>query len=543
MKKILSGGEARIELQKGVNILGDAVRPTIGPIGLSLAYDRGYGGPAITADGNSIANEILSSDPVTNMGVNFLKEVSQKTNDTSGDGRKTTILLYQAIVDEGMKVLNPSFFKSLLKSKPNAIGIRSGIEKATKIATDYLLSISKPIKGNDEIKKIAVISSKSEQIGEVIATTMEKLGTNSVITVEDSMVSGITSEVAQGLELDKGFVSSYMITDKNRMEAEIKDAPILVTDLKISIIDDILPLLEEVFKSGKQELLIIAEDITGSALSTFIMTKLNGGPKVIGVKAPGFGLRKKDYLQDIATVVGATFISSDLYSTFGNVKLADLGSAERVTVTKDKTTIVGGKGTKESLETRIAEIKKELESLDSKHDRLKVTERLAKITNGIAVIKIGAATETETKYLKQKTEDAIHAVQASLESGILPGGGVSLLNASKAVLKARNDTYTSDELIGFDILAKSLTVPMKQIAINAGQGNGVKVLKKVSKMQQGGGYDALNNVYLVDMIASGVIDPTKVEKLAIENATSGAGMFLTIETVSAEVPKILPPGM
>ena len=440
--------------------------------------------------------------------------------------------------------MDPSFLKSIFKSKVNAIGVRSGIIKASKVAIDYLLSISKPVNGEEDIKRVAVISSKSEEIGEIIADTMKKLGTNAVITVEDSMISGITSEVAQGLELDKGFISSHMITDKNRAEAEIKNAPILVTDLKIGIIDDVLPLLEELIKSGKQELLIIAEDVTGSALQTFIMTKLSGGPKVICVKAPGFGLRKKDYLQDIAVVTGAKFISSDLYSTLSNVKLKDLGSAERITATKDKTTIVGGKGTQEDLDIRITEIKKELEGLPSKHDQLKVAERLAKITNGIAVIKIGASTETEAKYLKQKTEDAIHAVQASIENGILPGGGSSLLNASKAVTEAKNNTYTKDELIGFDILAKALMVPFKQIAVNAGQ-DGLKVSKKVSKMEQGGGYDALNNEYIIDMVSTGIIDPTKVEKLVIENATSGASMFLTIETVSAEEPKMLPnqPGM
>ena len=543
MKQILFSKKARAKLFIGVNVLAKAIKPTIGPKGLNLGADRGYSGPFVTNDGNTIANEILLSNPIENMGVNYLKEVSQRTNDTSGDGRKTTILLYESIVHEGLKVLDPSWFKSIFKSKVNAIGVRDGILKAAKIASDYLLTISKPVKDNDEIKRIAVISSKSEQIGQVIADTMKKLGTNSVITVEDSMVSGITSEVAQGLELDKGFISNHMITNKERQEAELKDVPVLVTDLKIGIIDDVIPLLEEVIKSGKQELLIIADDVTGSALSTFIMTKLSGGPKVICVKAPGFGVRKAAYLQDIAVVVGATFISSDLYPTLANVKLEDLGSAERVTATKDKTIIVGGRGTKEALDLRVTEIKKELEGLESKHDQLKVAERLAKITNGIAVIKIGASTETEAKYLKQKTEDAVHAVQASLENGILPGGGSSLLNASKAVMEAKKDISNKDELIGFNILAKALLTPLKQIAKNAGQGDGSKVLKKVSKMKQGGGYDALNNIYLTDMVASGIIDPTKVENLAILNATSGAGMFLTIETVSAEEPKLLPAGM
>jgi chaperonin GroEL len=471
------------------------------------------------------------------MGISFLKEVSQRTNDTSGDGRKTTILLYQAIINEGLKVLDPSWFKSIFKPQIKAVGVRNGINNAAKVATDYLLTISKPVKDNEEIKRIAVVSSKSEEIGDVIAKTMEKLGTNSVITVESSMVSGITSEVAQGLEMDKGYISNYMVTNKDRMEAELKDVPILVTDLKIGIIDEIVPLLESVMASGKRELLIIAEDVTGDALQTFILNKLQGGPVILCVKSPGFGARKKDYLQDIATVVGATFISSDIYSNLGNVKIEDLGSAERVTSTKDKTIIVGGKGTKEALDERISEIKKELEGLDSKHDQLKVAERLAKLTNGIAVIKIGASTETETKYIKQKIEDSINSVKASLDSGILPGGGSSLLNASKAVLEAytaHKSEYTRDELVGFKILAKALVVPLKQIAKNAGQGDGSKVLKKVSKMNQGGGYDALNNKYVEDLVDYGIIDPTKVENLAILNSTSGAGMFLTIETVSAE---------
>jgi chaperonin GroEL len=543
MNKIIKfGKEGKRELKKGVDVVGNAIKPTIGPKGLNVVFDRGFGGPQITNDGGSISREIILRDPIQNAGANLEKEVAQKTNDTAGDGRKTTILLYQAIVEEGMKQIAGSRWNSLKRllsfksTKVNPIGVRSGIEKAAKIAVDYLKTISKPIKTEEEINQVAVISSKSVEIGKVISDTMKQLGTNSVVTVEESPIVGIQSEVSQGLELDKGYVSPYMVTDPNRMEAECKDVSILVTDLKVGIIDEIVPLLEEVMASGKRELVIIAEDVTGEALNTFIINKMRGGLTVLGIKAPGFGTRKKDYLEDIATVVGATFISSDIYTNLGNVKVADLGSADRVVSTKDKTTIVGGRGTKEAIESRIAVIKNELSGLESKHDQLKVAERLAKMTGGVAIIKIGAATETETKYLKLKTEDAVNAVKAALEEGVLPGGGSALILASKAILEAytanKND-YTSDELIGFSIMAKALEIPLKCIAVNCGLGDGLEVVRIVKTQGGMGGFDAMGNTYTPNMIEIGIIDPTKVERCAIENASSGASMLLTTEVAIA----------
>lgn len=528
-KKILFGEQARRELKVGVDAVADAVKITIGPKGRNVVFDRGYGGPTVTNDGVSIAREIVLEDSIQNMGANICKEVSQKTNDSAGDGTTTATILMQSIVTEGMKKIAVGI---------NAIGIKNGLEKASKIAIDYLKSVAKPIKSDEETEQVAIISSESEEIGKIISETIKKLGTDSVITVEESPTVGILSEVSQGMEFEKGYISPYMVTDTVRMEAECKDVLILVTDMKIGVVDDILPLLEQVMGSGKRELVIIAEDIVGEALNTFIVNKIRGALTVLGIKAPGFGLRKKDYLEDIAVLVGAKFIPSDLNINIDKIKIEDLGSADRVFSSKEKTTIVGGRGTKDAVAERILSAKNELEKLESKHDKLKVEERIARLSGGIAILKVGAATETETKYLKLKVEDAVNAVKAASEEGIVAGGGAALIGASKAVLEAKKGEYTSDELMGFDILALALEAPLQNIAINCGLGDGSIAVAKVKDMPAGGGYDALNDEYIKDMVSSGIVDPMKVGRSAIENAVSAGGILLTMQVSMAEIPKL-----
>ena len=530
-KQIIFGEQARRVLKFGIDAVGDAVKVTIGPKGRNVVYDKGFGGPTITNDGVSIAREVVLEDSLENMGANIIKEVAQKTNDSAGDGTTTSVILTQAIVSEGMKKIDVGV---------NAIGIKNGIEKASKIAIAHLKKIAKPIKSDEETTQVATISAESPEIGKMISETISKLGADAVITVEESPVSGITSEVSQGMEFDKGFVSSYMITDQNRMEAECKDVGILVTDMKVGVVADIVPLLEGVMKSGKRELVVIAEDVVGEALHTFVVNKIRGGLTVIAIKAPGFGLRKKDYLEDIATITGAKFISSELGMSLDKVTIEDLGSADRVIATKDKTTIVGGKGDPKDIEARIKIAKEEVKKLESKHDKLKVEERIAKLSGGVAIIKVGAATETETKYLKLKVEDAVNAVKAALEEGIVSGGGSALISASKAVIEAKNDTYTADELIGFDILAKAMETPLKYIAINCGEGDGSAVIAKVKELEEGGGFDALHNVFVKDMIKEGIVDPVKVTRSAIENASSAGSTLLTMECAMAEIPKEKP---
>lgn len=527
-KKIIFGEEARRELKSGIDQVANAVKLTIGPKGRNVVFDRGYGGPQITNDGVSIAREIVLQDAIQNMGGNIAKEVAQKTNDVAGDGTTTSVVLLQSIISEGMKRIAVGV---------NAVGIKNGIEKASKIAVDYLKSIAKPLKNDEETVNVAIISAESKEIGEMIAKTVSKLGSDAVITIEESPTVGITSEVSQGMELDKGFISPYMMTDQARMEAECKDVRILVTDIKIGAVDSVIPLLEEVMASGKRELVVIAEDIVGEALQTFIVNKIRGSFTVIGIKSPGFGLRKRDYLEDIATITGATFIANDLDIKLENVKLEHLGTADRVVSTKDKTTIIGGKGAAEAVADRIAMARLEMEKLESKHDKLKVEERIAKLSGGVAIIKVGAATETETKYLKLKVEDAVNAVKAALEEGIVAGGGSALIGASCAVLEAKKGVYTTDELIGFDILAKALETPLQNIAINCGHGDGSSVVAKVKEMKVGGGYDALNNKYEVDMIKAGIVDPVKVTRSAVENSASAGGTLLTMDCAMAQIPK------
>ena len=528
-KKIIFGDEARKELKVGVDAVANAVKITIGPKGRNVAYDRGYGGPTVTNDGVSIAREVVLEDAFHNMGANICKEVAQKTNDAAGDGTTTATILMQAIVEEGMKKISVGV---------NAIGLKNGIDKAAKVAVAYLHSVAKQIKTDEETVHVATISAESPEIGKLIAETIGKLGADAVITTEESPIVGITSEVSQGMEFDKGFLSPYMVTNPERMESECKDVPILVTDMKLGEIQSLVPLLEAVMNSGKHELVVIADDVVGEALSTFVINKIRGGLAVLAVKAPGFGARKKDYLEDIAILTGATLITADVGLTIAGTGLQHLGSADRVVSTKDKTVIVGGRGDKALLAERIALAKKEVETLESKHDKLKVEERIAKLSGGVAIIKVGAATETETKYLKLKIEDAVNAVKAALEEGVVSGGGSSLIGASQAIVDAVHaDKLTSDEATGFYILASALEAPLRNIAINCGRGDGSMILARVKEMKAGGGYDALNDIYVDDMIASGIVDPVKVARSGIENAASAGGTLLTLGCAMSEIPK------
>lgn len=553
MSKLIKFGDAgRKELAKGVNTVGDTCKVTVGPNGKNVIFDRGYGGPTIANDSGSISREIVLKDPIQNMGANVTKEVAQKTNDNAGDGRTTSVIIMQSIFNEGMKKINPTGFRKLFSNykKISSVGVKNGVAKASVIAVNYLKEIAKPVKSNEELAQVAIISSESEEIGRKISETIAQLGQDSVITVEESPTIGITSEIAQGMEFEKGYISPYMVTDKNRMEAEYRDVKILVTDKKLAGIDEFMPLLEQLTASGKRDLVIIAEDIVGEALNTFVINKINGSLGVLGIKAPGFGLRKRDYLEDISSLVGGKFIASELYPTLATVTLEDLGSADRLVSKKEKTTITGGRGSKEAIEERIASAKSELSKLDSKHDKLKVEERIARLSGGVAIIKVGAATEQETKYQKLKIEDAVNSVKAAHEEGIVAGGGVALIAASKTVREAKKyGKYTSDELIGFDILADALEAPLYNIAVNCGL-DGKQVVENVKKLQGVGkksnvlgGFNALTSVYVTDMIEAGIINPLKVERCAIENASSAGGILLTTEVAMAEEPKLLPTGM
>lgn len=546
-KKIKFSKDARKSLKNGIDIVFNSVAPTIGPKGRNVAYDKGYGGPVITNDGVSIAKEIVLSDPMENMGANLIKDVALKTNDIAGDGTTTSVVLTHSIVDIGMK-------KAVNKKRVNIMEVKKGIDFASKLASDFLKDISKPINTDEDLQKVARISAESEEIGKTISDTVSKLGKDAVITVEESPVVGLNTEVAQGLEIDKGFISHFMITNAERSEAVSLNPHILVTDMKVGIIDDILPLLEEIMQTDRREIVIVAEDVVGEALQTFIVNKMRGALSAICIKAPGFGLRKKDYLEDIATVVGARFISSEAGDLLKEVKLSDLGSAEKVISTKDKTTFVGGKGNKEEIEKRVSLIKKEIETTESSHDKIKLEERVAKINGGVAIIKVGASTEADTKYLRLKVEDAVSAVKAALEEGIVVGGGVAFIRASNHLEKYVNGVsfvfpfFSKDEKLGIKIVKEALESPLRNIAKNAGLGNGDKVVKKVkkllSKFEGNSGYDALNNTYHDDLIEeAGIIDPVKVTISAIKNSCSAGGVILTTECAIVEDAKNTPPMM
>ncbi|MEK7646667.1 MAG: chaperonin GroEL [Patescibacteria group bacterium] len=529
-KQILYNEEARKALKRGVDAVANAVKITIGPRGRNVVLDKGYGSPTITNDGVSIAKEIVLKDKFENMGAEIIKEVASRTNDGAGDGTTTATVLTQAIITEGMKHTTMGV---------NAMGVKSGIEMASKDIVAALKSIAKPIKTDEEIKQVATISAESTELGAIIADTIKKVGKDGVVTVEESQTTSLESEIVEGIEFDKGYISAYMITNPERMEAELKDPAILITDKKISTIKEILPLLEQLAATGKKDLVIIADDIDGEALTTFVLNKIRGAFHVLGIKAPGYGDRKKEMLQDIAVTVGATVITEDVGMTFETASLTVLGKARKVISTKDATVIVGGKGKKEDIAERVQQIKSQRDATDAKYEKEQYDKRIAKLSGGVAVIRVGAATETEMKYLKLKIEDAVNATKAAIEEGIVAGGGVALIRAAHDVEKSHltKKHLTKEQELGYKIVLKALEAPLRQIIINAGKDDGSVVVERVRNGKGNLGYDALLDKDIPDMIGAGIVDPVKVTRLGVENACSAAAILLTTEVAIAEEPK------
>ncbi len=524
-KIICYGEEARKALEKGVDQLADTVKITLGPKGRNVVLDKKFGAPLITNDGVTIAKEIELEDPFENMGAQLVKEVSTKTNDVAGDGTTTATLLAQAIIREGLKNL---------AAGANPMVMKKGIAKATAAAIEAMKANSQKVNGSADIARVGAVSSGDETIGKLIAEAMEKVGHDGVITIEESKTAETYSEVVEGMQFDRGYVTPYMVTDTEKMEANLDDALILITDKKISNIQELLPILEQVVQSGKK-LLIIAEDVEGDALSTLIVNRLRGTLNVVCVKAPGFGDRRKEMLQDIAILTGGTVISSDVGLELKEATLDQLGQARQVKVTKENTTIVNGAGSSEEIKARIGQIKSQIEVTTSDYDKEKLQERLAKLAGGVAVIKVGAATEVEMKEKKLRIEDALNATRAAVEEGIVAGGGTAYLNAIPAVEKLYAETE-GDEKTGLQIVARALTAPVKQIAANAGI-DGSVVLEKIRESGKVGyGFDAYNEVYC-DMIPTGIVDPTKVTRSALENAASIASTLLTTESLVADKPQ------
>lgn len=523
-KQILFDEAARLKLKAGVDKLANAVKVTLGPKGRNVVLDKGYGAPTITNDGVTIAKEIDLDDKFENLGAELVKEVATKTNDVAGDGTTTATLLAQSIITEGLKVVAAG-------AEPMAI--RRGIEKGVATVVDELKAMSKPVKGNSEIAQVASISAQDEEIGQAIAEVMDKVGKDGVVTVEESQTFGLEKEVVEGLQFDKGYVSPYMVTDTNRMEAVYNDPHILITDKKISALADILPLLEKIAQSGKKEMVIIADDVEGEALPTFILNKVRGTFSILAIKAPGFGDRRKEMLKDIAIVTGGQVVSDEFGLKLENTTIDMLGSARKVVATKENSTIIDGKGDKKAIDDRIAAIRSELENTDSDFDKEKLQERLAKLAGGVAVLKVGAATETEMKEKKLRIEDAIQATKAAVEEGIVVGGGVALLRAMVSLdkLTLKNE----DEQVGIKILRNALEAPVRQIALNAGKEPSV-ILNQVMKEKGNVGYNAATDTF-EDLVAAGIVDPTKVTRTALQNASSISALMLTTEAIVAEKPE------
>jgi len=530
-KQVIFDEQVRSALKRGVDIVAAAVKVTLGPKGRNVALDKSWGGPTITNDGVSIAKEITLADKFENMGASIVKEVATKTNDKAGDGTTTAVVLTQAIIHEGLK-------RTALGA--NAMMVRRGIEAAAKDAVDELKKMAREVKGKNDIRQVATISAESEELGKIIADTVEKVGKDGVVTVEESQSFGIDSDFVDGMEFDKGYVSAYMITNAERMEAESKDAAILITDKKISTVKDILPLLEKLAQSGKRDLVIIADDVDGEALATFVVNKLKGVFNVLAVKAPGYGDRKKEMLADIAVTVGGQVISEDLGLTLEKAELNMLGRANRVVATKDSTIIVGGKGKKSDIEARVAQLRKLVENTDSKFDKEKLEERIAKLSGGVAVIRVGAATETEMKYLKDKIEDAVNATKAAIAEGIVPGGGAALAKVGEKLGKKIDAKAHDEYTVGYRILLSALSAPLLQIARNAGREDAAVVLQEVVKKGPAFGFNASaepDEESIVDMYEAGILDPVKVTRSCVENAASAAAVLLTTEAAVADIPE------
>lgn len=524
-KLIKRGEEARKALEAGVDQLADTVKVTLGPKGRNVVLDKKYATPLITNDGVTIAKEIELDDPFENMGAQLVKEVSTKTNDVAGDGTTTATLLAQAMIHEGLKNL---------AAGANPIIVKKGMAKAVKAAVDEVKKQSKSVDGTKDIARVGAVSSGDETIGSLIADAMDKVSADGVITIEESKTAETYSEVVEGMQFDRGYITPYMVTDTEKMEAVIDDAYLLITDKKISVITDLLPILEQMVQSGKK-LIIIAEDVEGEALNTLIVNRLRGTLSVVCVKAPGFGDRRKEMLQDIATLTGGTVISEEVGLELKTAELSMLGRARQVKVTKENTTIVGGAGDSNAIQERVAQIRAQLATTTSEYDQEKLQERLAKLAGGVAVLKVGAATETEMKEKKLRIEDALNATSAAVEEGVVAGGGTIFINIIPAV-EALLDSVEGDEKTGVQIVAKALEAPIRQIAANAGLDGSVILEKVRTSGQNGYGFDAYKEEYC-DMIAAGIIDPAKVARCALENAASVSAMVLTTESLVTDKPE------
>jgi chaperonin GroEL len=526
-KELLFSEEARRALERGVNILADAVKVTLGPKGRYVVLDKKFGAPTITNDGVTIAREIEVEDVFENQGAQLVREVATATNDVAGDGTTTATVLAQAIVREGLKNV---------AAGANPMGLKRGIESAVELVVEDLKKQSKEISGKEDIARVATISAREREIGDVIADAIEKVGKDGVVNVEEGQTFGLELEFTEGMQFDKGYLSPYMITDPERMEAVLDDPYILIANQKIGAVKDILPVLEQVIQSGKP-LLIVAEDVEGESLATIVVNKLRGTFTAVAVKAPGFGDRRKRMLEDIAILAGGEVITEELGLKLENTKLSQLGRARKVVIDKDSTTIIDGGGSSEAIKGRIKQLKSEIESTDSDFDREKLQERLAKLAGGVAVIKVGAATETEMKEKKHRVEDALQATRAALEEGIVPGGGVALMNAVPAI---KLDTFEGDERTGASIVARSLEEPIRQLADNAGL-EGSVVVDTIHRGTKGHGLNVETGTY-EDLVKAGIIDPTMVTRSALQNAASIAKNILTTEAVVAEAPEKHPVG-
>ncbi len=540
MAKLISYDEdARSAMKRGMDALAEAVKTTLGPKGRNVALDKKYGAPTVTHDGVTVAKDIELDDPFENMGAQLLKEAATKTEDVAGDGTTTATVLAQAIVNEGLKNV---------ASGANPMQMKLGIDKAAETVAQAVKSVAQPVKGHDEIAQVATVSAADAEIGSLIAEVMDKVGKDGVITVEESRTMAFETEYVEGMQFDRGYTSAYFVTDTNRMEAVLEDPFILITDKKISAIADMLPTLEKVLQAGKKELLIIAEDVDGEALSTLVVNKLRGVVNALAVKAPGFGDRRKEMLRDIAILSGGTVISEEVGRKLDSVELNDLGRARRVVANKDNTTLIEGRGSDSDIQGRIKQIKAQIEDTTSDYDKEKLQERMAKLSGGVAIIKVGAGTEVELKEKKHRVEDALSATRSAVEEGIVPGGGVALINAQASLdgLKLEGDAQ-----VGVEIVRKALEEPLRQLAENAGM-NGSVVLENVRRRQaeaksQTIGYDVLSGEY-TDMLARGIVDPAKVTRSAVENAASIGAMVLTTEVMVSDKPEpkpampAMPPG-
>lgn len=534
-KNVIFDEKARQSIKKGIDKIASAVKVTLGPKGSNVILDKGFGSPVITNDGVTIAKEVELENKIENLGAELMKQASEKTNDVAGDGTTTAILLAASIINNGLKYL---------AAGANPLSLKKGVSKATEAVVSQLKQIAHKVETHEDIVNVATISSGETEIGNMIAEIIDEVGKDGVITVEESKTLGLSKDIVKGLQFDRGYVSAYMVTNPEKMEAILDNPYILITDSKISSISEIVPLLDKILQSGKKDILIIADDVSGEALATLVLNKLRGILNVVAIKAPGFGDNRKELLGDIAIVTGGKVISEELGLKLDKAELSDLGIARRVTVDKEKTTIVEGAGKKEDIDKRIKQIKKELEIADSDFDKEKLQERLAKLSGGVAVIKVGAPTEVEQKEKQDRVDDAVRATKAALEEGVVCGGGVALLRAQKALenLKVANE----DEKMGVEIIKRALEEPLRQIAINAGVDGNV-ILEDVKKRGENDGFNALTGEF-VDMFKAGIIDPAKVTRSALENASSVSGMILTTRAIVYEIPdkkeaKMNPDGM